>query len=106
MDEDNKTFPFPLDTDIEEKIPVKTVKFDPETKTVRSVYQMETRITRYMNVPKEKIRCQDGDHIFKCVDGGRGIFSCTECPYSRKVYPSTHKFMAGRLVNKKTGQVV
>lgn len=104
--EDAKKFPFPLDVDIEEQIPVKKVKFDPKTERITSVYEMETRITRYMDVPKEKHRCKDGEHEFKCIDGGRGIFNCRHCPFTRKVYPSSYKFIDGKLIHKQTGRVV
>lgn len=103
---EEKKFPFPLNVDIEEQVPVKKMKFDPESKEVTTAWSMEKRTTRYIEVPKEKHRCANGEHIFKVIDGGRGIFACTLCPFRRKVYPSTYKFLDGKLIHKITGKII
>lgn len=104
-------FPHPLDTDIIEQVPVRKFHMDPKTEKIRQVIEMETRITRYVDVPKEKHRCKDGEHLFRVVDGGRGLFSCTLCPFTRKVYPTTHRFTGnldtpGKLIHKVTHQTI
>lgn len=89
-----------------EEIPVKKVKFDPETGKTFSTYELEKVKTTYLDVPKEKFRCQDGDHIFKCVNGSKGIFSCENCPFYKKVHPTAFMFLNGRLISKQTNKVV
>jgi hypothetical protein len=89
------------DTEVEQ-VPVKKIRFDPDTRQVLQTWAMEERITRYIQAPKEKIRCKDGEHLFEVLDGGRGLFGCTQCPYQRKVYPTTYMFIDGKLIHKVT----
>ena len=91
---------------IEEEIPVQKVKFDPDSKRVSVVTQMEKQKTMYIDAPKEKLRCRSGEHVFRCVDNGRYIFSCTKCPFSRQVYPTTYKYDNGKLIHKITGKII
>lgn len=103
-----KSEPFskPLDTFIEEDIAVKKVKFNPETKKTFTTYELEKVRTKYMDIPYEKYRCVDGEHVFKCIDPHKWIFSCINCSYFRKVYPVTYNFEDGKLIHRKTGKVV
>lgn len=91
---------------VEEEIPVQSIKFDPETKSVSMVTKMEKQKTMYIDAPKEKIRCKDGEHVFKVVDIHRYIFSCINCRYSRQVYPSTYLFKDGKLIHRITHKVI
>jgi len=92
----------------EEDVPIEKIKFDPDTKKLSIVTQIEKRKVMYIEAPKEKIRCRDGEHIFKVVDKHRYIFTCTNpgCHYSRIVYPSTYKFEGGKLIHRVTGKVI
>lgn len=108
---DAKDFPYPLDTDIDEQIPVKKLGVTLDDKGNARVSQktvMTTQRVRYMNVPKVKHRCKDGEHIFKVLDSGKYLFSCTQCPFVRKVYPASYRFeeSSGKLIHRYTGQVV
>ncbi len=104
-------FPFPLDTDIEEQIPVKKLGVDIDEDgnakvSVKTVLEKQT--VRYMNVPKEKHRCKDGEHVFRVFDSGKWMFACVNCPFVRKVYPTTYRFdeASGKLIHRRTGQSV
>lgn len=106
-----KDFPFPLDTDIVEQVPVKKLSIDEvDEKTgtakfsVRTVLEKQT--VRYINAPKEKARCRDGEHVFRVYNKKKYLFACTLCPFVRKVYPSTYMFKEGKLIHRHTGQVV
>jgi len=108
---DPKDFPFPLDVDIEEQVPVRRVTVDniDEKKgsanySVKTV--MEKQTVRYMNVPKTKNRCKDGDHVFRPFNIKKGMFACTNCPYVRKVYPSTYRFVDGKFIHRITGRAI
>jgi hypothetical protein len=99
-------FPLPTNVWTEEEVPVKKTKFDPKTGKTFSSYELEKVKTMYIDAPKEKLRCKNGDHIFECINGSKGLFKCTNCPYHRQVYPSSYMFLNGRLVNKRTGLIV
>lgn len=105
-DDTPKDFPHPLDTWIEEDIPVKRNKIDPDTGKVTTTTQLEKVKTKYMNVPPVKHRCQDGEHIFRVSDPNRGIFVCTICPYARQVFPTTYEFKDGKLIHRITGKII
>jgi len=91
---------------VEEEIPVQKVKFDPDTKSVSMITKMEKQKTMYIDSPKEKVRCKNGEHIFKSVDPHKGIFGCTKCRYFRQVYPTTYKFEGGKLIHRISGKVI
>lgn len=95
----------PLDEFIEEEIPVQKNKFNPVTGKVFTSYDLEKVKTKYIEVPYEKIRCKDGEHIFKIKDVHKWVFSCENCNYSRKVYPVTYRYdeKTGGLFHKITG---
>lgn len=110
---DPKDFPYPLDTDIEEQIPVRKVVVDDidEKKgtakfSVRTVLEKQT--VRYMNVPKVKHRCKDGGHVFRVLNAPKWLFGCTQCQFSRKVFPSTYRFeqATGKLIHRRTGRAI
>lgn len=101
-----KDFPHPLGVFIDEEVPVKKFNYDPEKKRVFSTYQMEKQKTMYIDAPKEKHRCKDGEHNFVPVNPKKGIFSCTKCTYSRQVYPTTYMFINGKLIHRITGKVI
>jgi hypothetical protein len=102
----NQKFDKPLNEWTEEQVPVRKVKYNPDTKQIITTTELETVKTMYIDAPLEKHRCKDGEHVFKCVDNGRYIFSCLNCPYSRKVYPITYSFIDGKLISKITGKAV
>lgn len=99
-------FDKPLNQWIEEEVPVRKNKIDPETGVVTSTIQLEKVRTKYIQAIPRKHRCKDGEHIFKCIDNNRYIFSCTKCPYSRQVYPTTYKFENGKLIHRTTGVII
>jgi len=105
---DKQDFPFPLDTDIEEDIPVRKNKFDPATGKVYSVVELEKQKVRYINAPPEKHRCKPGDHTFIVINLKRSIFGCTKCQYSRMVYPTKYRYdeKTKKLINKFTQEVL
>lgn len=102
---DAKDFPYPLDTDIEEQIPVRKITVDSideekKTATFSMKTVMEKRITRYMNVEPVKFRCKPGEHVFRVYNAKKWMFACIHCPFVRKVYPSTYRF------EKETGKLI
>ena len=103
---DAKDFPKKLNEFIEEEIPVQKINFDPDTKKTSIITTMEKQKVMYIDAPVQKMRCKDGDHVFKSIDPHKGLFSCTKCRFSRQVYPSTYKFENGKLIHKFTGKIV
>lgn len=108
-----KDFPFPLDVDIEEQVPVKKIVVDDidEKKgsarfSVKTV--MEKQTVRYMNVPKSKVRCKDGTHQFRPFNVKKGLFACLNCPYVRKIFPSTYRFdkESKQFIHRITGRAI
>lgn len=100
--DDLKNFPLPLDTDIEEEVPVKKNAFDPKTGRITSNYQLEKVTTRYIHAPKEKLRCKPTTHIFQISDPNRWLFTCSNCPYAFKASPIAYIFKEGKLISKRT----
>lgn len=96
----------PLNTFIEEDVPVQKFRYDPEKKKIFSSYQLEKQKVMYVNAPKEKYHCKSGEHIFHVVNPRKGVFTCDKCNFSRQVYPSTYMFKNGQLIHKVTGKVV
>lgn len=101
----------PLDTDIEEQIPVRKVVIDSIDEkagtakfSVKTVLEKQT--VRYMNVPKSKYRCKDNEHTYRILAARKWLFGCTKCPFSRRVYPSTHTvdLTTGIIIHKATGR--
>lgn len=108
---DIKDFPFPLDTDIVEQVPVKKVGVDIDENgkvNVKVKTVMEKQTVRYMHVPKVRVRCPIGQHFWRVYVMRKWLFACTKCPFVRRVYPGTYRFIAetGKLINKKTGQEI
>ena len=106
-----KDFPFPLDTDIEEQVPVKKLGVDIDEDgnakvSIRTVLEKQT--VRYINAPKEKMRCKDGEHVFRSFKPSKWLFACVKCPFVRKVFPTTYRFeqSTGKLLHRKTGIAV
>lgn len=104
-------FPHPLDTDIVEQVPVKKVSVEADkdgniTTSIKTI--MEKQTVRYIHAPKEKFRCNDGDHVFRVFNMKKYMFACVKCPFVRKVYPSTYRFeeSTGKLIHLETGQAV
>ncbi len=95
-----------LGQDIEEEVPVKKNSFDPKTGKVFSTYQLEKVRTRYINAPKETVSCKTSGHLYRVADPHRWMFACTKCPFTRRAFPTTHRFASGKLINKATGQFV
>lgn len=95
-----------LGEDITEEIPVKKNSFDPKTGKVFSTYQLEKVHTRYIDAPKEKLSCKTGGHVYRIADPKRWIFACTRCPFARRVFPTTHRFIKGQIINKASGQPI
>lgn len=110
-EKDPKEFPYPLDTDIEEQIPVKRISIDSiDEKTGAAKFSvktvMEKQTVRYMNVPKVKTRCRPGEHVFRVLQAKKGIFGCTHCPFAARVQPANYMFKDGKLIHRRTLQVV
>ncbi len=95
-----------LGEDVMEEIPVKKNSFDPKTNKVFSTYQLEKVQTRYVHAPKETVSCKEGGHLYRIADPKRWMFVCTRCPFARRAFPTTHKFIKGQLINKATNQPV
>lgn len=102
-----------LDTDIDEQIPVRRVvveDIDEKKGTAKVSVKtiMEKQTVRYMHVPKVKIRCQDGEHIFRIFNMRKWMFACTKCLYVIKIYPSTYKYdqITGKITHRATGRIV
>lgn len=111
MDEDIKNFPYPLDTDIEEQVPVRRLQVDSvdeKTQTakfsVKTVLQSQT--VRYIHAPKSKVRCNSGEHIFRPLNTKRGIFGCTNCQFAVKISPAHYMFQEGKLIHRDTRRAV
>jgi hypothetical protein len=107
---DNK-FEKPLNQWIEEDVPVRKNRFipdanDPTRGRITTVVEMQKQKTMYIDAPKQHYRCKDGEHVFYVKDKHKWIFSCQKCTYSRKVYPTTYKFVDGKLIHRETGRVV
>lgn len=108
----NNDFPFPLDTPIEETIPVRkvAVEVDDNTGQVKTKIKtvMETQTTTYINAPILKYRCKPGDHRFRVINLDKSIFGCVDCQYARKVYPFKYRYdeKTMKLINKYTGEVL
>lgn len=87
---------------VEEEVPVLKNSFDTNTGKVTSSYQLEKVRTKYVNAPKQKVSCKTGVHSYKVLDVHKWIFGCVNCPYSKKAFPTTHKFIDGQLISKAT----
>jgi hypothetical protein len=108
---DPKDFPYPLDTDIEEQVPVKRISIDSvDEKTGAARFSvktvMEKQTVRYMDVPKTKYRCKPGEHVFRVLDKKKGVFGCTLCPFAAKIHPANYMFKDGKLIHRRKGTVV
>lgn len=110
-DQELKDFPYPINTDIEEEVPVKKISVDEidEKKgtakfSVKTV--MEKQTVRYLHVPKTKNRCKPGDHRFRPLDARKGYFGCTLCPYAVKIHPANYMFDEGKLIHRRTKRIV
>ena len=92
----------PLNEEVEEQIPVKKYKI--ENGKVSTAIELETVKTTYIEVKPQKIRCKDGEHVFQVVDGSKGLFECTLCPFHRQVYPIRYMYdkAIGALIDKRT----
>lgn len=93
--------------EVTEQVPVKKVQYNPETKKVTSITELENIKTTYMNIPFEKYRCQDGTHVFEpTYPLTKYVFKCKNCRFSRKVYPVKYKFdeKTGALLNRFTNK--
>lgn len=104
-------FPYPLDTDIVEQVPVQRVTvddIDERTGSARFSVKtvMEKQTVRYMNVPKSKYRCKPGDHVFRVLQAKKGIFGCTLCPFSARIHPANYMFKDGKLIHRRNGNTV
>lgn len=110
-DQELKDFPFPLDTDIEEQIPVRKISIDEvDEKTGGAKYSIKTKMekqtVRYIHAPKSKYRCKSGDHTFRVLDAQKGIFGCTLCPFAVRIHPANYMFKDGKLTHRRTGRIV
>lgn len=109
--EDISKFPHPLNQDVVEQVPVEKIAIDFDEKgrpqaSVKTVMQKQT--VRYIHVPKSRIRCPAGQHIFRVYNMQKYLFACTKCPFVRKVFPTTYRFdeATGKLIHRITGQAV
>lgn len=110
-DKDLKDFPFPLDTDIEEQVPVQRISVDSiDEKTGSARFSvktvMEKQTVRYIHAPKVKTRCRPGEHVFRPLDTRKGVFGCTLCPFAARIHPANYRFKDGKLIHRRTHRVV
>ena len=85
-------FTKPLNQWVEEETPIQKRTFDPESRRFITTTEIQRTKTIYYDVPKVKLRCQAGTHVFKVLDKHKYLFKCINCPFIRKVYPTTYKF--------------
>lgn len=98
----------PLNTFIEEDVPVQKIKFDSDTKKISRVTELEKKKVMYIEAPYKKMRCQPGTHIFKVLDTHKYLFGCVNCKYKTKVNPVYFSFdsKTGYLTSKTSGNRV
>lgn len=98
----------PLNTFIEEDIPVQKIKFDIETKKITRVTELEKQRTMYIEAPFKKLRCQPGQHVFRVLDNHKYLFGCKSCKYKVRVNPAYFSFdsKTGYLTSKTSGERV
>jgi hypothetical protein len=100
-------FPKPLNVFVDEEIPVKRFNLDPETNKITTSDEVAIARTMYIEAVPEKYRCKTGEHYFEpTIPLGHYIFKCRNCPFSRKVYPTTYRFENGKLIHKVSSQAV
>lgn len=92
----------PVDTWVEEEVPVQKNKFDPTTGKIMTTYDLEKVRTKYINAPKEKFRCKSGEHYFRIFNAKRWMFACNNCPLVKRVFPTKYTLKDGKLINKVT----
>lgn len=103
---DKKDYPFPLDTFIDENVPVQTHEYHPKTGTISTTVKMEKLRTKYIEAIPQKISCIKGSHDFYQSDKKKWIFTCRNCSLKKKVFPTVYRFDNGSLINKATGEKV
>jgi len=113
-----KDFPYPIGEEVEEEVPVQRISVDEiDELSGKAKFSIKTEMrkqkVKYIHVPKNKLRCKPGEHIFRPLNTKKGIFGCTQCPYSMRVFPTHYKFvptddsgMLGKLVQRSTNKVV
>lgn len=104
-------FPYPLNTDIIEQVPVQKVSVDEIDEkrgtakfSVKTV--MEKQTVRYIHAPKNKYRCKPGDHMFRVLDRKKGVFGCVHCQFAARIHPANYRFKDGKLIHRRTGRIV
>jgi len=98
-------FPHKLGKWITKEIPVEKIDIDPETGVASKATHIEKLKVKYMDVPRKKHRCKEGEHIFRVLDKSRYIFGCKRCQYSRQVYPGVYRLTSkGHLIHVETNK--
>lgn len=102
--------PFPLDTIIEEDVPVlKThMELDEKTNKVKfsRVYEMEKQQTLYTDPPKRRSTCREGNHDWHCTDVHTYEYYCTNCPRKIRINPVDFVVTPTAIISKLTGKPV
>lgn len=111
MKDNYQEFPHPLDTDLEQQIPVQRISVDNiDDRTGAATYSVKTVIekqhVRYIHAPKERYRCQPGEHVFRVLNKKRGVFGCQKCQFAARIHPANYKYDNGKLIHRDTGRVV
>lgn len=100
-------FPHKLNTWIDEEIEIEKIDFNPDTKSFSKGTHIEKLKVKYLNIPKKKYRCKEGEHVFKPLNKGKYVFGCIKCQYARQVYPGVYKLTPkGHLISIASGKRV
>lgn len=103
-------FPYPLDTEIIEEVPILKTKVDVDEKTNKPiysrVYEMEQRKTIYFDPPKNKVACADGKHSWSCENIHSYTYSCANCPRKIRIDPIHFDVQGDQIISKLTGKPV
>ena len=92
----------------EEDINVRTITPEKTEKGIKlSVKDIpQKQKVMYINAPVKKAICPKGKHQFYLKDNRKYIYACRKCGYQHKIFPFSHDFKDGQLINKQTGEFV
>ena len=103
-------FPHPLNTVIEEEVPVlkNKVSWDDKGKraSVKSFWEMEKQQVMYFDPDKEKISCASGEHSWKCKDIHSYLYVCKRCKRKIKLTPVHFDVIGDKIISRLTGEPV
>ncbi len=95
---ETKDFPYPLDTFIEESVPVLKNRFNIETGKLSTTYEIEKVKTMYIHAPKNKVRCKDNEHEWYSYDPSKWLIACKNCNIVKRIYPGSYTLKDGKLI--------